>query len=175
MQKYVALLRGVNVGGRNKIPMQSLKEICAAMGWQNVQSYLQSGNLIFEAQNPDANLLSIKIQTQFGFKPKIMILSKSEFIQIAQACPFNSQTGKDVHIYFLDTPSSNPPKVDHSKLSALQSPSEKWAIGENAFYLFAPDGVHSSKLANGAEKALGAPATARNWNTVQKLYTLLAQ
>ncbi len=82
--------------------------------------------------------------------------------------PFQSQTAKDVHFYFFDG-TANP---DIEKLNALKAPSERWALGENVLYLFAPEGVARSKLATGVEKALGVPTTARNLSSVRKICAL---
>ncbi len=170
MSKWVALLRGINVGGRNKLPMKDLLDIAQDLDWRSAKTYIQSGNMVFEADAPEASSLAGAIEAQCGFRPLVILLSAKNFTSVLTACPYESATGKDVHIYFLDDYAGS---ANREKLEHLKAQSEDWQLTENAFYLFAPDGVARSKLASGAEAALGVQATARNWNTVQALAKML--
>ncbi len=165
MGQFIALLRGINVGGKNIVPMAELRELAKSVGWSNVQSYIQSGNLVFQADAPKSDDLTKAILSARGFAPRCLILSKSELNAIIKACPFESKTGKDVHVYFMD----GKPHTEMDAFEILAAPTEKFALGENAFYLLAPDGIARSKLAASVEKLLGTTVTARNWNTVIKL------
>lgn len=169
MPRFVALLRGINVGGHNRLAMADLREAAREIGWADPQSYIQSGNLVFEAENPHAEALQGALQNHVPNPPLIIIRAREEFLLCLERCPFESQTGKDLHLYFFDGIA----KSDDAMLNALQVPSERWALGAGVFYLFAPDGIARSKLALAVDQALGVQATARNWNTCGKLRAML--
>lgn len=170
--KYIALLRGINVGGHNKIKMAELRELLSSLGFQHVQTYLQSGNVVFEtdisAKEALENRLSKSIDSKFGFEPKILLLTFDEITQAVESNPFNeaSSTPKSLHFGFLKQPPDNP---DIEKLNKLQKDSERFELTNKVFYLHTPDGVGRSKLAAGSEKALGVPMTDRNFRTVRKI------
>lgn len=175
MNRYIALLRGINVGGKNLLPMAELVAILEMIGYQNICTYIQSGNAVFSSRkNPgadDALEISREIHRKIGFEPKVMLLSAQQLQDAVNLNPFPTADGKALHFFFLE---SLPEKPDIEKLQSLKTESEQFLLDGKVFYLFAPDGVGRSKLAAGAEKAIGVPLTARNWNTVQKLATLAA-
>ena len=168
MQTYIALLRGINVGGKNKLPMQELKLLLEKNGLFNVQTYIQTGNILFESNNFDCDLSQI-INSSFGFKPDVLILTKTEFLSSIDNCPFSVDEGKLLHYYFCKTA----PDADLDKMHHLQKDNEDFVIIGNVFYLYAPDGIGRSKLAKQAEKLLRVSCTARNLNTVLKLKNML--
>ena len=176
MNHYVALFRGINVGGKQILPMQDLKDIMENLNYQNVATYIQSGNVVFSSKNTRpktaAQNLSSAIAAQKGFTPLVMILSAAEFHKAMTQNPFPVDDGKTLHCYFL---AESPPQPNLEKLEALQADDEQYQLIDQCFYLHAPNGIGRSKLAAGAEKALGVAATARNWNTVAKLATLLRE
>ena len=106
--KYVAFLRGINVGGKNKIKMETLREMFAALGFENVKSYINSGNVIFETAKTDNKKLSAKIEKaiekEFALNIKTMVRSISEIEEIVKNNPFDGQfeNEKDLHVFFLD-------------------------------------------------------------------------
>jgi uncharacterized protein (DUF1697 family) len=172
MQVYIALFRGINVGGNHILPMKNLVEILAGLGAESVSTYIQSGNAVFRFPETDPDVLAKKIaeeiNRQYGFSPQVLVLSREELRQIIAANPFKhaeSDPAK-LHAGFLWT---EPPKPDDVKLDQLKSDSEQHQLIGRVFYLYAPDGVGRSKLAAGAEKCLGVPMTDRNWNTVRKI------
>ena len=174
MTIYVALLRGINVGGHNKLPMQDLRDILAALGCEDIKTYIQSGNAVFRSGDDQTTLRS-KIETavdkQFGFTPKVLLLTIDDYQSILSANPFPEATDnpKSLHVSFL---SEVPLDPNLDALDALKSPTENYALLANAFYLHAPDGIGRSKLAAKVEKCLGVQTTGRNWRTVIKVAEL---
>lgn len=176
MKKYIALFRGINVGGRNIIRMAELRELMADLGCAEVKSYIQSGNLVFSRNDGDRAALSEQIQTRvenrFGFRPQVLLLRESELQAALAANPFPAATTepKSLHLFFLAREPSDP---DLDALRAIQKVSERFDLRPGVFYLHAPEGIGRSKLAAKVEKALGVAVTARNWRTVAKIKELL--
>jgi uncharacterized protein (DUF1697 family) len=174
MSVYVALLRGINVGGKHVLPMQQLRETLASLGCEAVRTYIQSGNAVFQYK-ADSKSLGAKIQSaidkQFGFATRVHVLALDDFLSIQMRNPFPEAVDvpKSLHVAFLaDIPQTS--KLD--ELDALRAPDERFVLDANAFYLHAPDGIGNSKLAAKIEKCLGVPATSRNWRTVEKIAAL---
>jgi uncharacterized protein (DUF1697 family) len=176
MNTYVALLRGINVGGKNVIPMADLKAIFGQAGATDVQTYIQSGNVVFCASDSKpgelAGRVSSYIERERGFAPAILAMSAKAFSDTVERCPFSSPNGKAIHIFFLAETPANP---DLNRLEELRSETEEFLFDETVFFLHAPDGVGRSKLAARVENCLGVAVTARNLNTVQKLMGLLRE
>ena len=169
MKTYIVLLRGVNVGGRNILPMKELVDILIDNNYQNVKTYIQSGNVVLgSSTKPDSNISSI-IKNKFGFKPEVIVMSESELILSIKNNPYRSKEGNKVHFFFC----RNNPKVDGLKLEKLKSESEEYCIEGNVLYLYAPNGVGRSKLVANIESGLGVLVTARNLNTVNKLQSMV--
>ncbi len=172
---YVALLRGVNVGGKNVLPAKELVALLEGMGLQNARSYIQSGNAVFQATEEDPAALSDNIGAQIeksrGFKPQVIVLGLEELRQAIALNPFPEATSqpKTLHVFFA---LSVPPQPNTERLSNLESESERFKLIGRFFYLFAPHGIGRSKLAANVERALGVPVTGRNWRTVHKLVAL---
>ena len=175
MPARIALLRGINVGGRNLLRMQELKSLLESLGCSDIKTYIQSGNVVFNHANSDNTSLSAaissSIETEYGFLPNVLLLSASELQRAVTENPFADATfePKTLHLWFL---SDNPMNVDLASIEALKAESESFAQMERRFYLHAPEGIGRSKLAAGVEKLLGVPATARNWRTVTKILDL---
>jgi uncharacterized protein (DUF1697 family) len=172
MNTIIALLRGINVGGHNKLPMRELVDTLAGLGFRNIETYIQSGNVVFDCEGGSKNELTNQIrdaiQRSHGFAPDVMLLSTDELEDAIQANPFPEakEEPKTLHLYFL---SSEPPNPDYQRIEEIKSGSERYALVGNVFYLHAPDGIGRSKLAAGIEKALGVSVTARNWRSVSKV------
>ena len=175
MNGWVLLLRGINVGGRNLLPMAKLRALLGELGVREIASSVQSGNVVFDgiiAADSFEEIVETEIAARFGFRPRALVLSAESFREIAAAYPFEAaqDAPKTGHIWFC----SAPPRGDAEKMEALAAPSERFAFGpNNAFFLHAPEGIGRSVLAARAEKILGVPATARNLNTVDRLLALL--
>lgn len=174
MTAWVMLLRGINVGGTGKLPMAALKALLEKLGVRGVQTYIQSGNAVFSglvsAEDFEA-IVADEIEEAHGFRPRVLVIAAETYREIVAAYPWPDafETPKTGHIWFLATP----PQPDRDKLAALASDTERHEITDRALYLFAPDGIGRSKLAERAERLLGAPATARNLNTCMKLVEML--
>ena len=176
MTTHIALFRGINVGGNNKLPMKDLSEILAGLGYQNIKTYIQSGNVAFETVGKlganEAVKISKAIQNKMGFKPTVLLMGAEKLATAVSKNPYPVDIGKVVHFYFLDAPAATP---NLEKLEALKIKSEQFTLTDTVFYLYAPDGIGQSKLAASAEKLIGVPATARNWNTVEKLTNMVGE
>jgi uncharacterized protein (DUF1697 family) len=178
MTTLIALLRGINVGGNNKLPMKELSALLTGMGLRDVQTYIQSGNVVFRCDNKNKATLAAKIsaaiKAQHGFAPHILLLEATELKKAMAGNPYPEAEAepKTLHLFFLD---EVPQKPDLNTLEAVKTNSERFKLADKVFYLHAPDGVGDSKLAARAEKLLGVPASGRNWNTVCKLAEMAAQ
>jgi len=172
MTSFVALLRGINVGGHHKLPMKDLREILESLGCESVKTYIQSGNVVLSARvAPDASAITAAIDEQFGFSPRVLVLPGDKFEAVAEANPFRNEylDGKFLHVWFLAGPAS----ADMDGIEARKGPNEEYTLTNSAFYVKAPDGIARSKLANDIEKLLGVEGTGRNLNTVNKLLEML--
>lgn len=176
MKTYIALLRGINVGGRNILPMKDLVKILEDLGCTQVKTYIQSGNVVFNTENNNrdslAEKISMSIEEQFKFKPKVLLLEAVKLEAAIKNNPFPTEDGKALHFSFLE---SIPESPDLDALTSLKTDSEEFKLHEHIFYLYAPDGIGRSKLAAKVEQKLGVELTARNWNTVSKLSEMLNQ
>lgn len=176
MPIWIALFRGINVGGNNILPMAELRKDLAALKLDNVQTYIQSGNVVFDSTAKSANTLSKKIsamvEKKHGFKPHLLLLNSEQLQNSIEANPFPQAEAepKTLHFFFLAKPAKKP-NVD--ALDAARIATESYVITDEVFYLHAPDGIGRSKLAANAEKHLGVVTTARNFRTVAKLNSML--
>ena len=174
MNTSLILFRGINVGGRNILPMKELTAILEDLGYSNVRTYIQSGNAIISSAKKCTNEAVAEISTRItkthGFEPQVLLLHKSELNKAVANNPFMVEDGKALHFYFLGTRPGNP---DIEKLQKLKTATEKFELNESVFYLHAPAGVGRSKLAAAVENCLGVTTTARNLNTVRKLQEMI--
>lgn len=177
MTTYIALLRGINVGGKNKLPMKDLRALLEGLGASGVRTYIQSGNAVFEHGGLETAELGRKISSAIeaahGFETRTLVLTTAALEAAALANPFPEAAGegKALHLSFL---AERPEAPDLQKLGQLATATERFHLGDSCFYLHAPDGIGRSKLAAAVEKALGVEATARNWRTVSKLLEMTA-
>ena len=178
MKTWIALFRGINVGGNNILPMANLKTLVEGLDCKNVRTYIQSGNVVFDTATSNAKSLAIRIsdriERQHGFRPQVLFLTREDFQKAMAANPFPSAISdhKSLHFYFLAEP---PQKPNTRALDETKSSTETFKLIDRVFYLHAPDGIGRSKLAANAEKLLGVSATARNYRTVEKISTMLAE
>ncbi|GJM42517.1 MAG: hypothetical protein DHS20C20_27990 [Ardenticatenaceae bacterium] len=176
MKTFIALLRGINVGGHNKLPMRELVQLLESLGLANVKTYIQSGNVVFQSERTDlpalSNEIGTAVQESHGFTPRVLLLSLADLQTAVSQNPFpaTDDQHKTLHFYFLE---SAPPDPDLAKLEAAKSESEQFKLIDRVFYLYAPEGIGRSKLAEKVERALGVAATARNWRTVGKIIGMI--
>ncbi|MDH5638603.1 MAG: DUF1697 domain-containing protein [Nitrospinota bacterium] len=172
MNIWIALFRGINVGGASILPMRDLASICQKLGFTEVRTYIQSGNVVFHSPEGLAPHLTKRIgaavMKSHGFKPNVILISLDELEKAASSNPFPEaeKDPKSLHFFFLAELPSNP---DMERLEQVKSDSEAFVLRGQVFYLHAPDGIGRSKLAAKAEKLIGVAATARNWRTVRKV------
>ena len=176
MTAFVALLRGINVGGKNILPMKAFRELLTTLGCNDVATYIQSGNAVFKHSGSSAELaelISIAVESGYGFRPSVMVLTADEFDAVGKANPFAAEVSeaKFLPVWFVQEPITS---ANTMRMDELKSGGEKYQLTDSAVYLFAPNGVGRSKLASAMEKCLGVPATARNWRTVSKIGEMLS-
>jgi uncharacterized protein (DUF1697 family) len=168
MGVWVALLRGVNVGGAGKLPMAEFRAMLSGMGFGGVQTYIQSGNAVFESdlgtERLEANIRE-GVAAGFGFAPETFVLTAEEIAEALADHPFQAADPKLVHVVFL----RETPLPDEAALSALALPGDGWHIGLRRFTLHTPGGFGTSKLAERLPRLLPQPMTARNLRTVAEL------
>jgi uncharacterized protein (DUF1697 family) len=180
MPSYIALLRGVNVAGKNRIRMAELKAAFESLGFADVETYLQSGNVVFRADPADPRLKEKSIQGRlaeaFGVEIETLLLSGRVFDRVALSNPLKPGPGADEtlsHATFLFRPVA---ESAFGKISLPAGPGERAVWGGPVIYLYCPHGYGRTKLNNSFfEKALRAPATTRNWRTVRALQALAAE
>lgn len=170
----IALLRGINVGGRNKLPMAQLREIAASMGLTDVQTYIQSGNLVASAaaDGPQVAVdLAAAIESTTGLRVPVIVRTTSQWAELVAANPFPdvAEPGTHVHVICLPSPAGDALRSFDSSSFAP----EEVVFADTEVYLHLPDGMGRSKLAIAVNRIPAAAAgTARNWNTVRKLAEL---
>jgi uncharacterized protein (DUF1697 family) len=177
--RYVALLRAVNVGGRNSLPMPALREALAAAGLDDVSTVLQSGNVVFRSGKTEAavaKLVRATIADGFGLDTRALVRSGKELAAIAAKNPFlagrETRDPKTLHVAFLE---KAPTKAATAALDPDRSPPDAFAVRGREVYLSYPSGSGRSNLTLAyLEKVLRVEGTARNWRTVRRLAELLA-
>lgn len=176
MNTYVALLRGINVGGKNKLPMAELRALLEELGLEHVKTYIQSGNVIFQTERTDAAALAEEISAAIGqshsFTPSVIVLDKGAFQSAMEANPFPEAEDepKSVHLFFLSGPPAAP---GFETLDELKKENERYELIGNVFYLHAPDGIGRSKLAERFSRPWDVTITGRNWRTVGKIMEMV--
>lgn len=175
-QRYVALLRGINVGGKNRLPMADLRDIFAASGCASVRTYIQSGNAVFEATQDLAEavpeVVTREIRERFGYETAVVVRSGEELRRVAISNPFDtSGDPRFLHVAFLsDTPGAEAV----SSLDPERSPPDEFVVAGRNVYLRYPNGVARSKLTNDYLTArLRTVSTMRNWRTVLRLLEMV--
>ncbi|MGP3951902.1 DUF1697 domain-containing protein [Streptomyces sp. 7N604] len=176
MTTYVALLRGINVGGHKKVPMAALRELLGGLGYGDVRTLLQSGNAVFSRDEQDPGGVAAELERaladRFGFEVACVVLSAAELRAVVERNPFPPSSFEPAK--FLVTFLSGP--VDPGRLSGIDPEAylpDEFRLGEREIFLHCPNGIGRSKLAEVLANAkLGVTATARNWNTVTKLLAM---
>jgi|SRR5579863_1264368 len=180
MPTYISLIRGINVGGHKQVKMDRLQAMFEVLGFEQVRTYIQSGNVVFKAAKRSPAELSKKIEeeilAEFGFPASVMTRTPQELRTAIQKNPFLKECKSDpakVHIAFL----SEPPKAEAvEKVGALATQGEQLRHSGREIYLYYRDGMGRAKLTGSVlEKTLSVTATARNWNTVNRLYQMAVE
>jgi uncharacterized protein (DUF1697 family) len=177
MATYISILRGINVSGYKTIKMDALKNMYEGMGFKNVQTYIQSGNVIFQHSETEIKKLekkiAKKISEQFSFEVPVIVRTLEELNQIVNTNPFINDPAKDeahLHVTFL---SALPEKNHIEKILEVKYNTDDIAILDKAIYLHCPNGYGNSKLTNTfLEGKLKVVATTRNWKTTKQLLSM---
>ncbi|KIQ67800.1 hypothetical protein Wenmar_03529 [Wenxinia marina DSM 24838] len=172
MTRWVALLRGVNVGGV-KVAMADLRAAAEGLGWRDAQTYIASGQMVFRAAGEDDALagdLRTALKDRAGVDTPVMVLPKVDLDAALADCPFEPEEGSHVHVFFL----WDAPEVDIDAYHRWKADDEELKVDGRRAWLHAPSGIGRSKLAERLDKVLkGTDMTARNLNTVRRLAEML--
>ena len=168
---WIALFRGVNVGGNNKLPMKDLVRLMTADGFAAVKTYIASGNVVFRTALGEAELqkrIEDLVEANFGFRSKVFLVTADHLQKLLDANPFkdHEHKGKAQHLFFIQGPVA---KADTARMDELKADSEAYHLTDECFYFYAPDGIGRSKLSEKLAQCLKADMTARNLNTVETL------
>ena len=170
MPTYVALLRGVNVGGKNKVSMRALRELVESMGHRDVNTYIQSGNVVFTtAKAITAQSLERAIHRELGLDITVVLRTRAELQRAIRANPFAKADLSTVHIGFM---AARPKPAVVAGLDTDRFAPDSFAVKGTELYLHLPNGIGRSKLPPYLDRQLKIPTTVRNWNTVLKLLEL---
>lgn len=178
MTTYISILRGINVGGHNKIKMEELQQMIAGLGFQRVQTYIQSGNIIFQYKKQKPTLLEKKIaaaiENHFGFNVPVIVMEAISLKEIIDNNPFLKDKTKDASLLHITFLSAEPVKENFDKIKREQFlPDEIQWLGK-AVYLYLPNKYSNTKLTNNfLETKLNVTATTRNWKTVNELLNIV--
>lgn len=177
MKTFIALLRGINVSGQKKISMAELRTLLSNAGFTGVQTYIQSGNVVFRLDVKDeksiAETISKAILKQFGFDVSVLVKTPEDFQTIFEASPFSDEALKKSYFMLL----FDEPKPELAEqIKQLSTSEEQFTITENCIYFFSLNGYGKTKFNNNFfERKLNIIATARNYNTMLKLLSLSAE
>lgn len=176
MQKYIALLRGINVGGNRIIKMEALRKSLSRLPLFNLSTYIQSGNLLFESES-DAGaiteMITNAIEKEFGFSVEVLLITPEELKIVMIRNPFQSGTTPDSVQPYVSFLSEIPDKQDVVAFQNINFEPDKWVLDEKCVYIWYDQSAAKTKLTNSViENKLKVKATARNWKTVRKLLDL---
>jgi len=180
MPTYVVLLRAVNLGGHGKLPMADFRSLLAGLGYRNVETYIQSGNAVFDAPGPPAKVakaIAAALEKRMGAPAGVLIRTHDELDRVVAANPYKPEAAADgskVHVAFL---SAAPGQGAVSELDRIvaQYPQrrDRYHLSGDTLYLHLPDGAAETKFTGRMlDRATGVVGTARNWNTVLKLHEM---
>lgn len=177
MKRYIALLRGINVSGQKLIKMDTLKDLFIGLNYSEVNTYLQSGNMIFSTKGIDQQLIANEIEVEilkvFDFEVPVLILTMDELEKIVRNNPFTHHFDKDPAYFHITFLRSLPTKIDFKVIDKNVQNEEEFVILEKVIYLYCPHGYGRTKLTNHFfENKLAISATTRNWKTCNELLKL---
>jgi uncharacterized protein (DUF1697 family) len=180
MPTYVALLRAVNLGGYGKIAMADFRNLLEGLGYKNVQTYIQSGNAVFDAAGSAAKVkaaVAAGLEKLMGAPVEVMVRTHEELSRIIAANPFADEAAADgarVHVAFLAGPAATGAlRVLEGIVTKYPARRDRFHLAGDVVYLHLPDGAAETKFSGKTlDKAIGVPGTGRNWNTVLKLHAM---
>jgi uncharacterized protein (DUF1697 family) len=174
MNTFIALLKGINVGGHKKVPMIALRELLKELGYQDIQTYIQSGNVIFKTEERNIqkieDTISTSVKKHFGFEVSVLVKTREDLKRIFEASPFPEEQKKASYFMMLN---HKPEQVLIDKVSEKVYEGETYEIISDCIYYFYEKGLGQAKFnVNFFERKLNTFATARNYNTLVKLLYL---
>jgi uncharacterized protein (DUF1697 family) len=177
MPVLISMLRGVNVGGHNKIKMDALRALYESLKFEGPRTYVQSGNVIFRTKEKNSTALAKKIQNavehEFGFRPEVILRTTDELRKAIAASPFASRRNLEPGKILVTFLTSEPGPEARSTLLDLKAYPEELHLKGRELYIYFPDGAGRSKLPwSSVEKLLKTTGTARNWNSVTKMLAI---
>lgn len=179
MPVFIAMLRGVNVGGHNLIRMEDLRKLCLGLGLSNPRTYVQSGNIVFGSKERDLSLLSRRIagavESKFGFCPEVIIRTTSGLRDALNRNPFSRRRDIEPGKLLINFLSAPPTLETRDGILALTLGPEEIHIDACEIYIYFPDGMGRSKLWPAIGRKLKNTGTGRNLNTVAKLLQMAEQ
>jgi uncharacterized protein (DUF1697 family) len=180
MTTYIALLRAVNLGGYGKVSMADFRKLLEDLGFRNVQTYIQSGNAVFDAPGSASKVsqaITAGLQKLMDARTSVIVRTHDELDRIIAANPYVAEAAADgarVHVAFLAAPAPGTATAGLDRI-ITQYPArrDRYHLAGDTLYLHLPDGAAETKFSGKSlDRALGVPATARNWNTVLKLHAM---
>lgn len=181
MSSYIALLRGINVSGQNKIKMTDLKQLFIDIGFSKVVTYIQSGNVIFQSDLLEIStieqLIIKEIEKKFGYSIKVLVITKTHLTTIFESNPFLERENTDVTKLYVTLLNKQPDIKRIEQIEQLKTTNQDtFVIIDKTVYLHCPIGYGRTKLNNNLfERKLNVDATSRNWRTISKLIELSNQ
>lgn len=174
MAVVIAMLRGVNLGSYQKINMEALRTLCGGLGLREVQTYIQSGNLVFREDSGDPGAVARRIEesihNKWGFRPDVVVRTVPELRKVVAKNPFASRSGIEPNRLLVVFMANAPTRQARDRLLATPCEPEELRINGRELYIYYPQGMARPKLSLvRIEKLLQSPSTGRNWNTVNKL------
>ena len=174
MNTYIALLRGINVSGQKKVPMDTLREVLANMELKSIKTYIQSGNVVFQSLQTDKRILeqtiSDALQRNFGFEVPVLVHNANSLKMILDQCPFQEEEMLSSYFTLLH---DIPKKELIETISKERYPDETFVIKEQCVYFYSKNGYGRAKCNNNFfERKLKVVATTRNYKTMQKLIAM---
>lgn len=177
MAAHIALLRGINVGGRNRLPMKDLVSLFEEAGCRDVRSYIQSGNVLFRAGDAMARriprVLPALLAERFGLETPVITRTREELRRVCRSNPHAAGDERTLHVVFL---ADRPARSRAARLDPDRSPPDEMVLRGREIYLRCPNGIARTRLTNDyLDRTLATVSTIRNWRTTRKLLDLLEQ
>jgi uncharacterized protein (DUF1697 family) len=173
MKNYISLLRGINLGAHKQIKMPALKSLYEGLGFSHVQTYIQSGNVVFESDEAAKDLapkIQAAIEKEYGFVAETIVVSREDWQAIIEANPFSDKETQFVHFTILEA-APKPERLE--AIGEVKADNDEYRIIGRTIYLYCPNGYGRSKLNNNFwERKLKLVATTRNYNSMMKLLEL---
>lgn len=170
INRYIVLLRGINVSGKNKLPMADLRALLSELGYQNIQTYIQSGNIILDSEKEKSILekeIKEGIKSRFGYDVPVISRTVEGVINAIENNPYPVENEKVIAVIFLSD------AVTMTAIEINKADDDKFTVLKDVVYIYCPNGFGRSKLTiNVFEKKLNVIATSRNWRTTSKLLEL---